>query len=222
LVTTLTVAVYRARSGDMPVLSSRRSSRLKLRSTHQQSGLSFAFIGGRAAGVALGHLLDAGEAGWLEDVTWTARTKWKRLESIVNQSNPMISTVPSINPRATVYSPRFDVSAITSRASTEVTLNLAFEAADREDVTSAHVLGDAGDERPEAVGVVSTARPREGSEAPRPFLFLLGTDRAAEQLEGPARAIKIGGNGPLHGASQCEQVDLSQCANWIRFHWQQV
>jgi hypothetical protein len=102
----------------------------------------------------------------------------------------------------------------------EVVPDLAFQAADCEDVAPGHVVGDAGDERLETLCVVSTARLRRRPKAP--LLFLLGTDRAAEQLEAPARLVEISGNGPLHGTSQCEQVDLSQCANCIRVHWQQL
>jgi hypothetical protein len=48
------------------------------------------------------YVVGVGETGCLVEPTGDAWTTWKRLESIINQSNPMSSKAPNINPKATL------------------------------------------------------------------------------------------------------------------------
>jgi hypothetical protein len=124
------------------------------------------------------------------------------------------STAASIKPSTVASSLRIGLRAITSRACTEVALDLTFQAAHCEDVAPRHISSDAGDEPLEAirVGCRNMLPGRLGAPV------LVATDSLAEQLQATLRTIEVGRNAPLHGSSQCQQVGPGGHPNCIRVH----
>ena len=85
-------------------------------------------------------------------------------------------------------------------------LDLAFQATDCENVTSSEVVGDASYERTQAFRLVWASERPLGRDVPR--LLVLATDGVVERPERLPRSLRIGGDAPLDGTGQFQQISI--------------
>ena len=98
----------------------------------------------------------------------------------------------------------------------EVVLDLAFQATDCENVTSSEVVGDASYEQTQAFRLVWASERPLGRDVPR--LLVLATDSVVERPERLPRSLRIGGDAPLDGTGQFQQISIDYSAHRVRAH----